>query len=180
MNAPLYYASQRMRELKICHDSGVFMEALATIVILLHPIAALAIIREFVKQKKWRQERLNLTHHEVEEAISRHKKKGNKILLYVILVILLAFVSKAIYFQINNGEVKFSDLVPNHFHGWAGIVGLFLMLYLRRLGMQASENRHSLGHYEEISKRHGKVSDLLLYLVVIHAFLGFLYLFTYL
>jgi hypothetical protein len=173
MNAPPSYARQKKRELKICYDSAVSMEALATIVILLHPLAALAIIREFFNQRKWRQERTKLSHETRNEAISRHEKLGNRIFLYVIFVICLAFISKIIYFQINNGEVTFSDLVPNHFHGWAGIIGLFLMIYLRQLGMKAKKNK-------KISNLHGRVSDVMTYLIVIHAFLGFLYLFTYL
>jgi len=180
MNAPPYYARQKKRELKICYDSGVFMEALATIVILLHPLAALAIIREFFKQRKWRQDRAKLPNDERNEAISIHEKIGNKIFIYVILVICLAFVSKIIYFQINNGVVTFSDLIPNHFHGWAGIIGLFLMIYLRHLGIEASKNRKSQKPYRKISNLHGRISDVMMYLVVIHAFLGFLYLFTYL
>jgi hypothetical protein len=173
MNAPPSYARQKKRELKICYDSAVSMEALATIVILLHPLAALAIIREFFNQRKWRQERTKLSHETRNEAISRHEKLGNRIFLYVIFVICLAFISKIIYFQINNGEVTFSDLVPNHFHGWAGIIGLFLMIYLRQLGMKAKKNK-------KISNLHGRVSDVMTYLIIIHAFLGFLYLFTYL
>ena len=54
-----------------------------------------------------------LPNDERNEAISRHEKIGNKIFIYVILVICLAFVSKIIYFQINNGVVTFSDLIPN-------------------------------------------------------------------
>jgi cytochrome b561 len=180
MNAPPYYARQKKRELKICYDSGVFMEALATLVILLHPLAALAIIREFFRQRKWRQDRVKVSNDARKEAVSKHEKIGNKIFVYVILVICLAFVSKAIYFQINNGVVTFSDLVPNHFHGWAGIIGLFFMIYLRKLGMDASKNRQNKKSYEKISNFHGRISDVMMYLVVIHAFLGFLYLFTYL
>jgi len=128
------------------------MEALATIVILLHPLAALVIIREFLNQRKWRQEKINLQNETLDEeekinlqnetldeAISRHEKTGNRIFLYVIFVILLAFISKIIYFQINNGTVSLLDIIPNHFHGWAGILGLLLMVYLRQLGMKAGK-----------------------------------------
>lgn len=180
MNAPPSYARQKKRELKICYDSAVSMEALATLVILLHPLAALAVIREFFNQRKWRQERTKLSHETRNEAISRHEKLGNRIFLYVIFVICLAFISKIIYFQINNGEVTFSDLVPNHFHGWAGIIGLFLMIYLRQLGMKAKKNKKNKKSYGKISNLHGRVSDVMTYLIIIHAFLGFLYLFTYL
>ena len=156
------------------------MEVLATLVILLHPIAALAIIWQFFKQRKWRFERSKLPNDLRNEGISRHEKMGNKIFIYVILVICLAFVSKIIYFQINNGVVTFSDIAPNHFHGWAGIIGLFLIIYLRQLGIKASNNRNSEKPYAKISNLHGRISDVMMYLIIIQAFLGFLYLFTYL
>ena len=180
MNAPPSYARLKKRELKICYDSATFMEALATIVILLHPLAALAIIREFFNQRKWRQERIKLSNNIRKDAILRHEKMGNRIFLYVILVICLAFISKMIYFQINNGVVTFSDLVPNHFHGWAGIIGLLLMIYLRQLGTKAKKNRQNKKPYGKVSNLHGRVSDVMAYLIIIHAFLGFLYLLTYL
>ena len=180
MNAPPSHARWKKRELKICYDSAAFMEALATIVILLHPLAALAIIREFLNQRKWRQERTKLPNKMRNDSILKHEKMGNRIFLYVIFVICLAFVSKIIYFQINNGVVTFSDLIPNHFHGWAGIVGLFLMIYLRRLGIKAKRNRQNKRPYGKVSNLHGRVSDVMVYLIIIHAFLGFLYLFTYL
>jgi len=156
------------------------MEALATIVILLHPLAALVIIREFLNQRKWRQEKINLQNETLDEAISRHEKTGNRIFLYVIFVILLAFISKIIYFQINNGTVSLLDIIPNHFHGWAGILGLLLMVYLRQLGMKASKNRKDKKPFTKFSNAHGRLSDVMVYLIMIHAFLGFLYLFTYL
>ena len=180
MNAPPSYARQKKRELKICYDSALFMEALATIVILLHPLAALVIIREFLNQRKWRQGKINLQNETLDEAISRHEKPGNRIFLYVIFVILLAFISKIIYFQINNGTVSLSDIIPNHFHGWAGILGLLLMVYLRQLGMKASKNRKDKKPFAKFSNTHGRLSDIMVYLIMIHAFLGFLYLFTYL
>ena len=71
-------------------------------------------------------------------------------------------------------------LIPNHFHGWAGLLGLGLMIYLRRLGIKASKNREAGKSFSKISKFHGRVSDIMIYLIMIHAFLGFLYLFTYL
>ena len=180
MNAPPSYARQKKRELKICYGSVGALAALATIGVLLQPLAAVAIISAFFHQREWRQERTKLSHETRNEAISRHEKLGNRIFLYVIFVICLAFISKIIYFQINNGEVTFSDLVPNHFHGWAGIIGLFLMIYLRQLGMKAKKNKKNKKSYGKISNLHGRVSDVMTYLIIIHAFLGFLYLFTYL
>ena len=62
------------------------MEALATLVILLHPLAALAIIREFFRQRKWRQDRVKVSNDARKEAVSKHEKIGNKIFVYVIFL----------------------------------------------------------------------------------------------
>lgn len=156
------------------------MEAAATVIILLHPLCALTVIWLFVNQRKWRQTSSELRGKERISAIKNHEKNGNKLFLYVIGVISLAFISKIFYFQIINGQVYFSDLIPNHFHGWAGLLGLGLMFYLRRLGMKASKNRTAGKSFSKISRLHGRISDVMIYLILIHAFLGFLYLFTYL
>jgi hypothetical protein len=180
MNAPLCYARQEKGELKIWHYSAVLMEVAATVIILLHPLSALTVIWLFVNQRKWRQTSLKIKGEERKKAVENHEKNGNKLFFYVIGVILLAFISKIFYFQIINGQVYFTDLIPNHFHGWAGLLGLSLMIYLRRLGIKASKNREAGKSFSKISKFHGRVSDVMIYLIMIHAFLGFLYLFTYL
>jgi len=156
------------------------MEVAATAIILLHPLSALTVIWLFVKQRNWRQISTQLKGSERKKAVVNHEKQGNKLFFYVIGVISLAFISKIAYFQIINGQVFFSDLVPNHFHGWAGILGLFLMVYLRKLGMKASHNRTAGISFSKISNLHGRISDIMIYLIMLHAFLGFLYLFTYL
>ncbi|DAC62817.1 MAG TPA: hypothetical protein HA357_03225, partial [Candidatus Thalassarchaeaceae archaeon] len=113
------------------------MEVVATAIILLHPLSALAVIWLFINQRKWRQKSTILKGSERQKELKNHEKNGNKLFFYVIGVISLAFLSKIFYFQIINGEVGISDLIPNHFHGWAGLLGLGLMIYLRHLGLRA-------------------------------------------
>jgi len=156
------------------------MEVAATVIILLHPLSALTVIWLFVNQRKWRQTSLKIKGEERKKAVENHEKNGNKLFFYVIGVISLAFLSKIFYFQIINGEVGISDLIPNHFHGWAGLLGLGLMIYLRHLGLRARKNRLEKKPFAKISNLHGRLSDIMIYLIMIHAFLGFLYLFTYL
>ena len=156
------------------------MEVAATVIILLHPLAALTVIWTFLNQRKWRQLSTQLKGSERRKGVDNHEKNGNKLLFKVVGVISLAFISKMAYFRIINGEVFYYDLVPDHFHGWAGILGLFLMIYLRKLGIQSSKKRAEGAAFAKISNLHGRVSDIMVYLIIIHAFLGFLYLFTYL
>jgi hypothetical protein len=134
----------------------------------------------FINQRKWRQKGINLKGSKRQRELENHEKNGNKLFFYVLGVISLAFVSKIFYFQIINGEVGISDLIPNHFHGWAGLLGLGLMIYLRHLGLRARKNRLEKKSFAQISNLHGRISDIMTYLIMIHAFLGFLYLFTYL
>jgi len=156
------------------------MEFAATAIILLHPLAALTVIWSFLNQRKWRQLSTQLKGSDRQRAVENHEKSGNKLFFKVVGVISLAFISKAIYFRIINGEIILSNLTPNHFHGWVGILGLLFMIYLRKLGIQSSKNRERGLSFAKVSNLHGRVSDIMVYLIMIHAFLGFLYLFTYL
>ncbi|MBT3357571.1 MAG: hypothetical protein HN534_03650 [Euryarchaeota archaeon] len=156
------------------------MEALATIIILLHPIAALGLIWVFFNQRKWRKEGILLKSDNRKNAVKNHEEVGEKLTYGVIGVILLAFVSKAIYYSIINGSFSLTNLLPGHFHGWVGLLGLVMILYLRKLGRTVMSKRDSGQSFSQIKDLHGRVSDIMVFLIVIHAFLGFLYLFKYL
>ena len=67
-------------------------------------------------------------------------------------------------------------IVPDHFHGWVGFLGLILMLTLRKHGRTTSRLKDSGESFARSKQMHGKISDVMLLLVIIHAFLGFLYL----
>jgi len=156
------------------------MEALATIIILLHPISALGLIWVFFNQRKWRQKGSLLKSDDRKLALKNHEEVGEKLTYGVMGVILLAFVSKAIYFSIINGSFSSTNILPGHFHGWVGLLGLAMILYLRKLGRSVKSKRDSGQSFSQIKDLHGRISDIMALLIVIHAFLGFLYLFKYL
>ena len=66
--------------------------------------------------------------------------------------------------------------MPGHFHGWAGLLGIALMTYLWRLGRKTSTEKKAGKSFAKSKQLHGKLSDIMIGLIAIHAFLGFLYL----
>ena len=66
--------------------------------------------------------------------------------------------------------------MPGHFHGWAGLLGIALMTYLWRSGRKTSAEKKAGESFAKSKQLHGKLSDIMIGLIAIHAFLGFLYL----
>ena len=153
------------------------MQAMKTAIILAHPVAALAIVWLFFRQRKWRQKSLKIKGSERSKHLQDHESLGKKILIYSFLIILLAFFS-----NILRGIIDFNSpthyLIPGHFHGWSGILGLGMMYGLWNLGEKTSLAKKSGLSYHKQKELHGKVSDILAMLIVVHSFLGFLYLLT--
>ncbi len=143
-------------------------------VVLAHPMAAVLLIWMFFRQRRWRQQASVLKGEERRNAVSGHESKGDKIAIASVGIVLLAFASNAARGLIDHGDAT-SYLAPS-FHGLTGLMGLMMMLYLWRLGRRTKEKRQSGEGFSRTKEMHGKISDLLGILVVIHAFLGFLYL----
>ena len=145
---------------------------------MVHPLLALALIWAFMRQRSWRRERHGLRGNERTSAVNAHEKSGNRIMAYLLVVILVAFTAQivdAILLGQTNEEVL-KQLIPNHYHGWAGIMALALMTTLWYLGRKTSSLRREGVSSLKTRDLHGRLSDVMAILVIIHAFLGFLYL----
>ena len=59
-----------------------------------------------------------------------------------------------------------------------GPVGFALLFMLARMGRQARDARNEGKKFKHIALRHGRAADLVVVLVFLHAFLGFLYIFS--
>ena len=129
------------------------------------------------QSKKMEKKSLIIKGSERERQIQNHESMGNKILIYSFLIVLLAVIS-----NIFRGIIDFNSpthyLVPGHFHGWSGILGLTMMFGLWNLGQKTSVAKKSGLSFHRQKELHGKVSDILAMLIVIHSFLGLLYLLT--
>ena len=152
------------------------MDPALVLILLLHPIAALLVIREFILQRDWRKKSLELKGQERASESRRHEIEGERLFRLVIAVIGLAFLARLVSASLSGEDVGYDDLMPGHFHGWGGLLGLLLMTYLWVLGRRASARKAAGKSYSKTRVSHGRLSDVMMMLIIIHAFLGFLYL----
>jgi len=144
-------------------------------VLLLHPIAALTLIWMFVRQRRWRQQSLLLRGTERAASLEDHQATGDRMMAAVIGVIALAFGAHIVRARLEGLEAT-AYLAPGHFHGWAGLLGLLFMITLWRMGRKTRDLKLEGKSFARSKEFHGRISDVMVMLVVIHAFLGFLYL----
>jgi|TARA_B100000959_G_scaffold278137_1_gene335944 hypothetical protein len=154
-----------------------FVEPVRLAIILAHPFAALFLIWSFFVQRKWKEKSSTLSGNDRKASIAEHETMGDRIAMATIGIVFLGYVS-----NVARGWVDHNDptelLLPGHFHGWVGTIGLALMFVLWKLGRNTMEARDAGDKFARTKEIHGKVSDLVALLVGIHAFLGFLYLLT--
>ena len=165
-----------MRELKTSRVQHPIVEPTQVFILLLHPIAALLVIREFVRQREWRKEGLALKGAARADALARHEADGERLFRLVIAVVGLAFVARAVSVVVAGKSLDWGVLLPGHFHGWGGLLGLALMTYLWSLGRKTSARKAAGEKFARMKDLHGRLSDVMMGLIAIHAFLGFLYL----
>jgi hypothetical protein len=151
------------------------VDPVSTAVLLLHPIAALTLIWIFVRQRRWRQQNLLLRGAERAAALESHQTTGDRMMAAVIGVIALAFGAHIARASLDGLKVT-AYLVPGHFHGWAGLLGLLFMITLWRVGRKTRDLKSEGKSFAQSKEFHGRISDVMMMLVTIHAFLGFIYL----
>jgi hypothetical protein len=151
------------------------VDPVSTAVLLLHPITALTLIWLFVKQRRWRQQNLLLRGTERATALDVHQATGDRMMAAIIGVITLAFGAHIVRARLEGLEAT-AYLVPGHFHGWAGLLGLLFMITLWRAGRKTRDLKSQKKSFAHSKEFHGRISDVMMMLVTIHAFLGFLYL----
>ena len=152
------------------------MDPALVLVLLLHPIAALLVIREFILQRDWRKKSLELKGQKRASELRRHEIVGERLFRLVIAVVGLAFLARLVSASLAGEDVGYDVLIPGHFHGWGGLLGLLLMTYLWSLGRKASSRKAAAESFSRTKDLHGRLSDVMMGLIIIHAFLGFLYL----
>ena len=152
------------------------MEITQVLILLLHPIAALVVIREFIRQRNWRKLSISLKGSERAAELDNHEIQGERLFRWVLIVIALAFVAKVTSAIISGEDFAADVLMPGHFHGWGGLLGLALMTYLWISGRKTSAKKRAGESFARIKELHGRLSDVMMGLIAIHAFLGFLYL----
>ena len=152
------------------------MDPTQVFILLLHPLAALLAIREFVRQRGWRTKSIELKGAERVAALERHEIEGGRLFRIVIAVIVLAFMARIASTLLASEDLGIETLIPGHFHGWSGLLGLCLMSYLWSLGRKTSAKKVAGESFARLKDLHGRLSDVMMGLIIVHAFLGFLYL----
>ena len=153
------------------------MDVVRTVILLLHPILAIGLLVWIWKQYSWRKKGFDLKGEERKKALSSHEKNGNRLVSATFVVICIAFASNAVV-GLRDGDKLFASLIPGSLHGFMGPVGFALLYILARMGRKARDARQEGRKFRHIALKHGRAADLVVVLVFINAFLGFLYIFT--
>ena len=153
------------------------MDVVRVAILLLHPLLASLLLVWIWWQYSWRKKSYELKGDERKSALLSHEKNGNRLVWATFFVICIAFLSRA-FVGWREGEAVLTSLIPGSLHGFMGPVGFVLLLVLARMGRQARNARKNGESFKHIALRHGRAADLIVVLVFLHAFLGFLYIFA--
>ena len=132
-----------------------------TIILLLHPITAAAILGWMWWQYGWKKKSREMKGVSRQEELLRHEKIGERILQAAIISVLIAFIAR---YYTGMG------LLPGSLHGFTGPIGIVLLYIMARWGRNSRKDKLQ-------KAKHGRAADLLIALMVFHSFLGFLYIF---
>jgi hypothetical protein len=152
------------------------MELVPMIALLLHPLLASGLVIWIWWQYSWRKKSYELKGETRVAHLERHERNGERLLWATGAVILVAFTGRAISGWYSNGDFT-SNLLPQSLHGFMGPVGFVLMVVLTRMGREARDKRKAGESFATVKLKHGRAADIIIYLVFIHAFLGFIYTF---
>ena len=150
--------------------------ATRTIIMLIHPILAAAFVFWLVRQYGWRKKGMALRGDERQKALARHQRHGEILLWSGICLALIAFAARAISGLILNDDWT-SDLLPQNIHGFSGPIGLVLLWLVVRYGRTTAIRKEENEPFAVERTKHGRASDLMMALVMIHSFLGLIYTF---
>ena len=152
------------------------MEGVVFAVLLLHPLLASGLVIWLWWQYSWRKKSYELKGEERAVYLARHERNGERLLVATGAVILIAFVARAVEGWHTNGN-PWTNLVPQSLHGFMGPIGFALLVATTRMGRQARSQRLAGESFAQTKLKHGRAADVIIYLVFIHAFLGFIYTF---
>ena len=155
------------------------MDPTNLVILLLHPIAALAVIGWMIRQHRWRQRGRLMKGEERKAAVASHERDGERLYILAWLLVLGGFTANAAY-RIRTENLGLPEaLLPTGaggLHAGGGLIGLALITVLWRKGRKTRDLRDSGESWALEKQRHGRASDAIMVLIGLHAFLGFLWL----
>ncbi len=152
------------------------MDLIPTVALLLHPLLASALVVWVWWQYAWRKKSYVLRGEERAAHLARHETNGERLLWATGGVILIAFAARGFTGWYEDGN-PWAAMAPQSLHGFLGPVGFGLMVFMTRLGKRARAQRQAGESFAVAKQKHGRAADLIIYMVFIHAFLGFIYAF---
>ena len=150
------------------------------VIILLHPIAAIAVIVWMIRQHRWRQRGRLLKGDVRKKAVASHERDGERLYKLAWLVVISGFIGNAVFQMRNREDVSiFESLLPSSagaLHAGGGLIGLVLITILWKKGRNVRDLRNAGQPSARERVVHGRASDAIMVLITLHAFLGFLWL----
>ena len=148
---------------------------LQTVIIFIHPLLAIGIIYCMYKQYMYRSKRLEFRGMAAKKFREKHEKSGILIYRSVLVVVTIGIITNSsIGFSSGEGYYSF---FPSSLHGWFGLMGIILLTIMVNTGKTVKSHRESGKTFGFELKRHSRASDLVMILLALHAFIGFIYLF---
>ena len=153
------------------------MDSARTIALLIHPLLALTLIFWMIKQYGWKRQSRELKGEERLAHRKKHERIGEIVVWSAIVVASMGFVGRMIAGWVTSRDIT-SELMPESLHGWTGPLGVILLWIMARWGRSARDLREAGEKFHVPKSKHSRAADLIISLMAIHAFLGFLYIFS--
>ncbi|MBC8437743.1 MAG: hypothetical protein H8D82_00560 [Euryarchaeota archaeon] len=151
------------------------MEVQTAIVLAAHPFLAVFVIYSIYTQYGHKKRRRELRGEVAMNAVKVHQKKGVIIYRLAVGVTLIGITVNTLLGVQNNEGIL--SILPSTPHGVFGLIGIILLTYTVKRGKDIQTAREKKMSSAQVLKQHGRASDILMLLIAIHAFLGFIYLF---
>ena len=153
------------------------MDSARTIALLIHPLLALVLIFWIIKQYVWKKQSRELKGEERIAHRQKHERIGEIVVWSAIVVASMGFVGRMIAGWVTNRDIT-SELMPESLHGWTGPIGVIMLWSMARWGRSTRDLRDTGESFQVPKSKHSRAADLIISLMAIHAFLGFLYIFS--
>tara|TARA_B100001559_G_C16153183_1_gene462908 strand:+ start:99 stop:560 length:462 start_codon:yes stop_codon:yes gene_type:complete len=146
----------------------------STLLVLVHPILAIGLLFFMWRQYQWRSKQRLLTGEELFEARESHERFGRKILPLACGIVAIGYITNMI--TMNGQHPWWRYLLPFHVHGAFGTMGLGLLGAVHIYGLRTVQKREDGESFHLTRTRHGRAADMVVFLAIIHGFLGMIYL----
>lgn len=151
------------------------MDVVEAVILLLHPLFSLIVIYWMYKQYSHRKSRRELRGQQAKDSRDYHERVGETLYRSALAVIAIGFF---VNFSVGwIGGEGYQSMFPSALHGWFGVVGIAVLTITVRKGRLVKKQRESGQKFALELQRHGRASDVMMVLIILHAFLGFIYLF---